>query len=424
MLMIVGSAFWAFRAQACYYHWMMGLPEPIGVWPTMALNNASVSDAAWSAVSTMQQQDAMDDVAITAAISGTSSYTVATPSDTVTDPSIINWMINTTGATAKSSNATINAEIDTIQANVQKVAYTSTDVYVEATGLPDYNIGPWGSDPNVAKNQSATFDINRDPTPQTATKTATGLGAIGVLVNGVAVFNAEDGTSYNNKGYWHPNAVDAEGSTFDSSGGHPQQQGVYHYHEAPTSLLSVLGQTSSSFGPLIGYAIDGYPIYGEYASVNSDGTGGIERMTSSYQLRNITTRTTLPDGTVLPTADDGPAVSSTYPLGYFVEDYQYVAGSGTLDQYNGRFIDTPQYPDGTYAYFVSTDSAGDPTYPYIVGPDYYGVVSTDDLPGSTVTVPSDVTYYTPAPEPTTLGFFALGSIVLCARRRRGSISPT
>ena len=65
MLMIVGSAFWAFRAQACYYHWMMGLPEPIGVWPTMALNNASVSDAAWSAVSTMQQQDAMDDVAIT-----------------------------------------------------------------------------------------------------------------------------------------------------------------------------------------------------------------------------------------------------------------------------------------------------------------------------------------------------------------------
>jgi hypothetical protein len=396
---------------------MLGLPEPIGDWSNAPLNNASVSDAAWSAVNTMQQQDSMDDVAITAAING-SPLSVVIPSDTITDPSITSWMINFNGATAKSSNATINAEIDTIQANVQKVGYTSTDVYVNATGLPDYNIGPWGSDPNVAKNQSATFDINRNPTAQSGTKTVTGLGAIGVLVNGVAVFNAEDGTSYNNKGYWHPNAIVKEGSTFDTSGGHPQQQGVYHYHEAPTSLLSELGQSSSSFGPLIGYAIDGFPIYGEYASTNSDGTGAIERMTSSYQLRNITTRTTLADGTVLPTADDGPAVNSTYPLGYFVEDYQYVAGSGTLDQYNGRFIDTPQYPGGTYAYFVSTDSAGDPTYPYILGPDYYGTPLSDDLPGSTVTVPGNVTYYTP--EPASLSLLAGGCIFLCRRRRKGT----
>ena len=43
----------------------------------------------------------------------------------------------------------------------------------------------------------------------------------------------------------------------------------------------------------------------------------------------------------------GPAVSASFPLGDYIEDYQYVAGSGDLDQYNGRFVVTPDYPQGT-----------------------------------------------------------------------------
>src|SRR5256885_13119498 len=120
-------------------------------------------------------------------------------------------------------------------------------------------------------------------------------------------------------------------------------------------------------------------------------------MTSGYQLRNITQRKTLPEGTTA--SSPGPDVSSTYPLGSYVEDFGYVSGSGLLDQYNGRFSVTPDYPQGTYAYFVTLDSSGSAIYPYIIGPQYYGVVATDNLSAGSITVPGDVVYYNPVPEP-------------------------
>src|SRR6185312_16500769 len=108
-----------------------------------------------------------------------------------------------------------------------------------------------------------------------------------------------------------------------------------------------------------------------YGYANSDGTGGIVRETSSYQLRNITQRHTLPDGTILPSNKWGPDVSASFPLGDYAEDYVYSAGSGTLDQYDGRFAVTPDYPSGTYAYYIPLDAVtGNNVYPYILGPSY------------------------------------------------------
>jgi hypothetical protein len=54
-----------------------------------------------------------------------------------------------------------------------------------------------------------------------------------------------------------------------------------------------------------------------------------KRIDSSYAVRNITLRTTKPDGTQLSQNQYGPPVSSTYPLGYYLEDYAYTAGSET-----------------------------------------------------------------------------------------------
>ncbi len=147
---------------------------------------------------------------------------------------------------------------------------------------------------------------------------------------------------------------------------------------------------------LLGYAFDGYPLYGPYAYQNADGTGGVTRMRSSYATRNITVRETLPDGTVLTPSQYGPPVSATYPLGYYAEDYEYVAGSGDLDQYNGRFAVTPEYPAGTYAYYVTVDADGHSVYPYDIGPKYYGVVATDNITShGHVTISEPVTTYTP-----------------------------
>ena len=106
-------------------------------------------------------------------------------------------------------------------------------------------------------------------------------------------------------------------------------------------------------------------------------------MTSSYTYRNITKRNTLVNGAVLSTSQQGPDVStsssSSYRIGFFIEDYQYSQGSGTLDAYNGRFFKTPDYPNGIYAYFLTTDSNGSPTYPYIIGLSYNGIVVSSNI---------------------------------------------
>jgi hypothetical protein len=155
-----------------------------------------------------------------------------------------------------------------------------------------------------------------------------------------------------------------EGPSFDSCLGHPAGNGEYHHHLNPRCLYNDCNSTRHS--PIIGFASDGYPIYGAYGYATANGTGPIKSLRTSFRMRNITTRTTLPDGATAGSA--GPVVSATRPLGYYIEDYEYVAGRGDLDDYNGRFYVTPEYPQGTYAYFVTINSAYAGAYPYTPGP--------------------------------------------------------
>ncbi len=82
-------------------------------------------------------------------------------------------------------------------------------------------------------------------------------------------------------------------------------------------------------------------------------------------------------------------ISSTYPLGSYLQDYYY-SGTGDLDAYNGRWCVTPEYPSGTYAYFVATDSDGNPAYPYVAGGYYYGTRSSTQ---SVSSVPASASTY-------------------------------
>lgn len=301
-------------------------------------------------------------------------------------PEVTSWKINATGATGYNN----------ILTNVQSVQYSNNWVYVTCTAIPDYSIGPWAGNPNTPTNQNFVFKITRSPQQNTGTLVYTPLGHIGVWSNGVSIYNAKDAFSYNNMGIWNQNAIVAEGPSFDNCLGHPAPNGEYHHHLNPTCLYDDGAETVHA--PIIGYAFDGYPIYGAYAYSNTNGTGAIKRMESSYQLRNITTRTTLPDGTVLSPSQYGPAVSSNYPLGYYIEDFEYVTGSGDLDEHNGRFCITPEYPSGIYAYFVTIDAQLNGVYPYVLGPTYYGTVA----PGNTGpnsghnTISEPVTLYNPS----------------------------
>ena len=122
--------------------------------------------------------------------------------------------------------------------------------------------------------------------------------------------------------------------------------------------LQELNPTSHS--PIIGWAFDGHPIYGPYAFEDAENTNpynSYKLMISSYSVK--TSRDALLSGL----AD---------PMGTYIEDYEYIEGSGDLDQYNGRFCVTPEYPNGVYAYFATIKgSAGEPKFPYFVGPNFY-----------------------------------------------------
>lgn len=324
------------------------------------------------------------------------------------DPEITSWLINTNGTTGRHYVEGNSTPItDSYLANVETVEYSDDYVYVHSAGIPSYIVGPYmDGNPALATDNEWIFKIPRVPAENTGNGTETPLGSIGVFINGVPMYNYSDAMSYNSEGVWNRDAVVNEMDGFDCAKGHPSpifngppgpggtlEGGSYHHHQNPTAFNLDLVEVSdvcdlyladglytinaSEHSPLIGFAFDGYPVYGAYGYANTDGTGGIVRMESSYQLRNITVRTHLADGTDV---SDGPAVSSSYPLGTYQEDYEYVDGSGHLDEHNGRFCVTPEFPNGTYAYFATVDENWNSAYPYMVGPTYYGVKT-----GSTVT---------------------------------------
>jgi len=270
-------------------------------------------------------------------------------------PEITSWIINTTGATGYGN----------ILSNIQQVQYSTNNVYVSATCIPSYNIGPWTGNPNIPSNQNFVYKITRTPVQNTGTPTNVGMGHIGVWSNGVSIFNVSDGMSYNNQGIWNRNAYYWEGASFDSCLGHPAPNGEYHHHVSPACLYDETDSTNHS--PIIGYAFDGYPVYGGYAFTNTNGTGPIKRMKPSYVLSAATTRT------------NGPAVNATYPAGCFMEDYIYTVSSGDLDDRNGRFCVTPEYPAGTYAYFATIDAPLTPSFPYTFYKTYYGIVQAGNI---------------------------------------------
>jgi hypothetical protein len=339
------------------------------------------------------------------------------------NPAIEHWLINTTGITGRhyvQGNSTpIN---ETTLANVQTVQYSNNWVYVSTTGVPSYITGPFmDGNPSLATSQNAIFKMPLNPAQNTGAATATSGGNIGIFINGVALFDYRDGVAWNTTTNalcggpgnppcpggptaamsWNRDAIPAEKAGFDCSKGHPAM-GNYHHHQNPSAFkldLTVISNVcdlydadglyvidSTVHSPIIGYAYDGFPIYGAYGYANTDGTGGITRIKSGYQLRNITTRTVWADGTdVL----DGPIISTTYPLGYFREDYEFVSHAGLadyLDIHNGRVCVTPEYPNGIYCYFATVDSEWNSAYPYVVGPTFYGVRTASKVTSITETV--------------------------------------
>ncbi len=203
-----------------------------------------------------------------------------------------------------------------------------------------------------------------------------------------------------------------ESQTFDPAFAHQPQSGQYHYHANPPALRYLLGDnivfdhvskrysenlanTNLQHSPILGWVRDGYPIYGPYGyAVSNNAASSVRRMVSGFLPRDpnapgVSNRTTLPawaqraqGRTTLTSSQYGPAASASFPFGRYLEDRDYLGDLGLqqgtdfdLDEFNGRFCVTPEFPSGTHACFTCITSNALPAFPYNIGRQFYGTPS-------------------------------------------------
>ena len=131
---------------------------------------------------------------------------------------------------------------------------------------------------------------------------------------------------------------------------------IYNVDGSGSVRSDLLNDTAldKKHSPILGWAYDGNPIYGPYGFTNSV-SGQVKVLKSGYNKKQD--------------RNNGPSVD-IYPLGFFVEDYEFKdSNNGDLDEQNGRYCITPDFPTGTYAYFATVDDQNnfEPTFPFVIG---------------------------------------------------------
>jgi len=181
-----------------------------------------------------------------------------------------------TSTTASVSTATTTATTASLPAMYQKfssavtVQVSGSTVVLSSKGVPDHASPYWGAGNPLYEAPQAGMQVNpnlivtqnfvmRVPlSPAAATPSDTPLGAMGMAVNGVALFNQYAAGRQ---------PLTFEIYSFDRYNGHPQQTGVYHYHMDPLWI------TSGNPAGLVGVLLDGFPVYGPKETDGSMPTG-------------------------------------------------------------------------------------------------------------------------------------------------------
>jgi hypothetical protein len=265
----------------------------------------------------------------------------------------------TSGIVCDYSYSALNTSASVNATSTSKWTCSATSRVLASNGIPDHAVGtfPNANNPNTISAQTVAASYTLTPTQGTAATTLGGpRGAVGYVLNGVKIDPSTAGTCDNsgatcsaagNVGPWNIEALGQTSFNFgtDSNNAHVQPTGEYHYHGIPEGFVTKQGGSSTKV-TLIAWAADGYPIYARYGySTATNASSAIRVIKGSYQLKAT------PDA-------NRPAVT-LYPMGAFNQDYQYVAGSGDLDECNGRTGVTPEFPGGIYHYYA-TDS-----YPFL-----------------------------------------------------------
>ena len=129
---------------------------------------------------------------------------------------------------------------------------------MHSQGYPNHPtaIFPNGDNPNSIRIQRFIFRLPLEPR-LAENVTRVPMGPIGTALNGVVFFNPFEAGGMN--------AVEGYSEVWlDSCCGHPAPSGVYHYHKYPSCLKSPFPDHGKQHSPVIGFAFDGFPIYGPY----------------------------------------------------------------------------------------------------------------------------------------------------------------
>ncbi len=163
-----------------------------------------------------------------------------------------------------------------------------------------------------------------DPNGQTAMAAPDDVGNVAIGCDATQYYLLDPMASFNEFGT-------------DSHNAHTQPGGAYHYHGDPKALYDVAKSTDTP--PVIGFAADGYPIFGP-------STGA----TSCWKLKTSRDAFAGLQGEI-------PSIDEDHPMGMYIQDYEYdEAQAGcTLDACNGMTNDA-----GVYGYYVTS------SYPWVM----------------------------------------------------------
>ena len=227
------------------------------------------------------------------------STTSITSNSSVTVPVVYNKIYGATSITNDGTYITIKTKD---LPDHKSPYYSTNNALYEAYDGTTFGGFVFQKNPNNIIEQSGTIKIPVNPKldPNHA---ATPLGPIGIALNGVAFFNQYAGPSQ---------PLTNEIASFDKYYGHPQQSGMYHYHVEPLYLTTIKSTKSG----LLGFLLDGFPVYG-------------------------------------PQEEDGTVVTNSI-----------------IDAYHGHSHKTMDYPSGIYHYHFTSEA------PYLNGSGFYGTPGT------------------------------------------------
>lgn len=349
------------------------------------------------------------------------------------------WIVN--AAAERSAYLMDNGEF--VEVNVQSVSETAQLVTVTTNAIPNYRVTvtdevlavyeskaasdfangsgilsigdqiEWGQDigytsscpgtgadgwaPEAAAACSTTqnglsLSFPAVPAP-TANECETGLGPVGMWLNGVPIYNWSDANSFNGEDVWNNYAVPFRQSNMDVCYGHAGN-GQYHHHSYNACLRQMVGDQGTGHSPVYGYAGDGYPIHGpyhadgeltescwavrDYSAASSTGCGAdgvrsctfVDEEDISQGLQNVTLGPNTSDQLTFPGGDAALAEAGIYYEDHFYSASCTAQGDKYLDEHSGH-----DHDGLGYHYHTSVNADLEPAFPAVHGPDYFGDVS-------------------------------------------------